>query len=203
MNIPVDGELAVTRAIETYDVRTLFLVDAESCPDQSKTLCDELISGKRTKIGRHRVERSRSFPDSRCCASSEADRPSATRLDATLLLEENAQNRVPPASTRIVVLLLATHIVLACGSPPRPRLPGDACHEGTCPDGMRCETPVETYQRAGKPRRAPIKTRAECVLLSERCVSATDCSNRWMDCDHRNATPYDIGFCVEPPISSK
>jgi hypothetical protein len=116
---------------------------------------------------------------------------------------DNATGRsVTSACARVVVLLIAANGAFACGSAPSPKLPGDPCHEGTCPDGMRCETPVETHQRGGKRYGPPIKThRPECLLLPERCVSAADCSKQWMKCEHRSSTPDNIGFCVPPPMS--
>ncbi len=87
---------------------------------------------------------------------------------------------------------------LSCSSPPPPKLPGDPCHEGACPDGMRCENPKESYRRAGRRFGPPIKGRPECVLAEGRCVTASDCSNKSMDCRHAGSAA--VGFCVELPM---
>lgn len=99
---------------------------------------------------------------------------------------------------RVVFLL---PIFLACSSSPPPKLPGDPCREG-CPDGLRCETSMEAYQRYGKRRGAPIKTRAECILGPGRCVAAGDCSEKWMECKHSGIAADDIGFCIEPALTT-
>jgi hypothetical protein len=132
-----------------------------------------------------------------------------TRSEARMSSSRSpAMTRMPshrlPASSlagimSAVVLVL---LPLACSKSPPPRHPGDPCHEGACPDGMRCETPVETYQRAGKRRGAPIKGRSECLLMDGRCITTSDCPNKSMECRHSAASSNEVGFCVGPPMST-
>ncbi|HVU01253.1 MAG TPA: hypothetical protein VHE30_05860 [Polyangiaceae bacterium] len=59
ITVPMNGEDAMERAIATYDVRSLLLVNAEGCAEQSRAVCADIISGKRTRLGHYQLTRLR------------------------------------------------------------------------------------------------------------------------------------------------
>jgi hypothetical protein len=90
--------------------------------------------------------------------------------------------------TRVALILLAAWS-LACGPKelPSPKQPGDACDEGRCGEGLRCESRMKptAYHSPGR-----------CSLDEGRCYSDKDCRGVLDVCHHDAVEP---GHCIEAP----
>ena len=61
--LPINGEAAIDAAISAYGVRSLLLVGAAPCIDESAKVCEAILSGKQTRLGSPRLTKTGSSGD--------------------------------------------------------------------------------------------------------------------------------------------